>query len=364
MSKRILSAVTAVIMILLLLPNYSLANTDKVNTRITSHIKYTSDEPRKITSRAELEQYIQVDAYYEDWLDRTYPETFFKDKFLYIRYIERANDMASYEVTSVNETASDVEIEVRRTAKGNGDMYNGWCLLAEADNSLLDKDFDVSFKQCLYSIDYFDGKPQSADEQNYTIINTLDELRNSWSSEEVLDKYAQTDFTKKSLIIVSWDEPQQVRATAVSNVTLSDSGSKITLSRCFPDGEVFPDVISAYSAVICVPKLFVKNEPSVVFKQYDEQNANDISVKSIDRNNLWGFEVVAGVQNLSEKAYLIVVSYDGGDICDISKKQINSDGEFRIVTYDTRHTTDKIRVFMWDSINGMRPLCGAEEVDL
>lgn len=326
-----------------------------------------------------------------DWdnITERYDETFFENKFLYIKGFAGGSSGTRYEVTSIQENENDISVEMIKKSPGYSDDITSRVLIVEADKSLSDKELKINYIP--YNVKYYDGRPQSQKDflpednfrLDYDIITSKEELDEVCDNNLMLvNAYSDGVFNNNSaLLIISWQECQQARTHKISSIKYSqDSGFDIVLSRCMPENEFSPDVMTDYCAAIIISKYDANAKVKITLDEnksypyeitalrFTDVSGNEISMPKQGKSFIVETDIVK-TEERNEKDYLFVAVYDEDGILmslDYVKAKFTVDGEcsfgFNIPAQSKK--AGSVKAFVWNTFNSMSPLAQAKTLSI
>jgi len=359
---------------------------DKIKSYVGSYLLGGNNykAPLVFMSYEELETYAKENNFYQNKrLLKIYPPSFFENKFLYARYIDVGGKYSKY-MANTSENDNSIDIEIIQTNKDMTEACNEYCLYAEIDKSLKDKEINVICKNIISENDihYYSGRvqtkkdflPEDNVKLDYAIINSLEELKELWKGEESAANFCDERlFNNRSILAISWQEGQQARTHKVSDVNLSDIQTDVSFAEHTPENELSPDVLTDYSAFIIIPKTYSNTDVKITL---DENNKTyPYTITDLRIKNTAGEEIIKPSENQSfiveadivkteersENDYFFVAVYDEkGALMNIdyvkAKFAVDRECSFGFNIPAQKNAVGSVKAFVWNTFNSMESL--------
>lgn len=220
--KKISTLFLAIIMVLnvMAVPVSATESSDtKVELLCLRDKEENEEHVLKIRSVDELERYLE--RYEEDQtiteIKNKYDESFFEEKRLLFALVRQTGSSPQFEITSVNNTYGDIEVEIARTDEPTSPDMASWVLMFERDKKMSECDIYVN-SECIARATY-DTMPLESEIgaslhsyyreipsfKHALKICSVDELEqyaaHRWFSEEFLGEHDDAFFEEKELFV-------------------------------------------------------------------------------------------------------------------------------------------------------------------
>lgn len=100
-----------------------------------------------------------------------------------------------------------------------------------------------------------------------------------------------------------------------------------------------------------------------IFYNVTSSDPPQITALSAENNNDGTYNIDVALDSVNRVEYLIAALYNGGVLTGIEQVKLVPHDTAKTVTV-TADTADAAKVFVWDSLNGMRPLCEAKKTTI